>query len=57
LGRADAKVAGRKLAGEPIHLRFARFDLALRFLHEPSPEDASYPLPKPNSLRKGYSDI
>jgi len=36
-GRADAQVAGRKLAGEPIQLGFAKFDVELQFLHEPSP--------------------
>src|SRR5262249_48436428 len=42
--RADAEVAARKLAGEPIHVGFAQFDLELQFLHEPSPNNA-FPLP------------
>ena len=33
-GRADAEVAARKLTGEPIHVRFAQFDLELQFLHD-----------------------
>jgi len=43
-GRADAQVAGRKLAGEPIQLGFAQFDLELQFLHEPSPRQCVFSL-------------
>src|SRR5262249_827968 len=57
-GRADAEVAARQPAGEPIHVRFAQIDLELQFLHETSPDNA-FSLRAPmaqNSVREDRCD-